>query len=105
MLYCVRVAQKEKARQDLEVKVRGKGCPPVVETWEHCGFSERVLAVIRRNKFDVSHSTVLISEGGSATARKLRVEYAHGTDASMSRSAFESISSRHHKMRRGIDSN
>lgn len=48
-----RVEQREKLRQEVEVKVRGKGCPPVVETWEQCGFSERVLAVIRRNKFEV----------------------------------------------------
>lgn len=46
--------QKEADRLALEVKVRGKGCPPVVGTWEQCGFSERVLAVIRRNHFVVS---------------------------------------------------
>ena len=46
--------QKEAARQELEIKVRGKGCPPLVNTWEQCGFSERVLSVIRRNQFKVS---------------------------------------------------
>lgn len=48
--------QKEAARQELEIKVRGKGCPPLVNTWEQCGFSERVLSVIRRNQFKVSES-------------------------------------------------
>ncbi|CAN0338355.1 unnamed protein product, partial [Hapterophycus canaliculatus] len=46
--------KKESDRQELEIKVRGKGCPPVVHSWEQCGFSERVLAVIRRNNFEVS---------------------------------------------------
>ncbi|CAM9700967.1 unnamed protein product, partial [Laminaria digitata] len=41
-----------KDRVELEIKVRGKGCPPVLHTWEQCGFSERVLAVIRRNNFE-----------------------------------------------------
>lgn len=55
-VYCCHIfgEQKEAARQELEIKVRGKGCPPLVNTWEQCGFSERVLSVIRRNQFKVS---------------------------------------------------
>lgn len=55
LLLCHMVGeQKEAARQELEIKVRGKGCPPLVNTWEQCGFSERVLSVIRRNQFKVN---------------------------------------------------
>jgi ATP-dependent RNA helicase DDX46/PRP5 len=35
-------------REDLQIKVRGKGCPAPVETWGQCGLSERVLGVIER---------------------------------------------------------
>ncbi|CAM9438670.1 unnamed protein product [Ectocarpus fasciculatus] len=44
--------KKENDRLELEIKVRGKGCPPVLHSWEQCGFSDRVLAVIRRNNFE-----------------------------------------------------
>ena len=30
-------------REALEMKVRGKNCPPPVDTWEQCGLSDRVL--------------------------------------------------------------
>jgi len=30
-------------REDLQIKVRGKGCPAPVDTWEQCGLSDRIL--------------------------------------------------------------
>ena len=39
---------KEK-REDLDVKVRGRGCPAPVTSWEQCGLSERVLQVIQKH--------------------------------------------------------
>ncbi|CAN0535086.1 unnamed protein product, partial [Ectocarpus sp. 12 AP-2014] len=33
--------KKENDRLELEIKVRGKGCPPVLHSWEQCGFSDR----------------------------------------------------------------
>jgi ATP-dependent RNA helicase DDX46/PRP5 len=39
-------------RNTLEIKIRGKGCPPPVETWEQCGLSDRILTIITRNKWD-----------------------------------------------------
>lgn len=36
-------------REDLHVKVRGKGCPSLVENWDQCGLSERILQVLRKN--------------------------------------------------------
>lgn len=33
-------------REGLQVKVRGKGCPAPVESWEQCGLSERILQQI-----------------------------------------------------------
>lgn len=30
-------------REELGIKVRGKGCPPPVDTWEHCGLPDKVL--------------------------------------------------------------
>ena len=35
-------------REDLQIKVRGKGCPAPVDTWGQCGLSERVLGVLER---------------------------------------------------------
>jgi hypothetical protein len=35
-------------REALGIKVRGKGCPPPVETWEHCGLPDKVLAQLRK---------------------------------------------------------
>uniref|UniRef100_A0A7S2MDB2 RNA helicase n=2 Tax=Octactis speculum TaxID=3111310 RepID=A0A7S2MDB2_9STRA len=35
-------------REDLEIKIRGRGCPPPVDTWAHCGISDRVLAQLTR---------------------------------------------------------
>lgn len=36
-------------REELGIKVRGKGCPPPVDTWEQCGLSEKILKTIRKN--------------------------------------------------------
>jgi ATP-dependent RNA helicase DDX46/PRP5 len=36
-------------REDLQIKVRGKGCPSLVENWDQCGLSERILQVLRKN--------------------------------------------------------
>jgi len=30
-------------REDLQIKVRGRGCPAPVDTWDQCGLSERIL--------------------------------------------------------------
>ncbi|CAM9513608.1 unnamed protein product [Chrysoparadoxa australica] len=35
-------------RKELEIKIRGKGCPPPVDSWEQCGLSDRLLAIIRK---------------------------------------------------------
>ena len=39
-------------REDLQIKVRGKGCPAPVDTWGQCGLSERVLGVIEKLGLD-----------------------------------------------------
>jgi ATP-dependent RNA helicase DDX46/PRP5 len=45
--------QQVKERRDgLQIKVRGKGCPPPVESWEQCGLSDRVLAVLEKNALE-----------------------------------------------------
>lgn len=36
-------------RRQLDVKVRGKGCPPPVESWDQCGLSERILALLEKH--------------------------------------------------------
>ena len=44
-------AEEVKMKRDLmHVKVRGKQCPCPVDTWEQCGLSDRVLAVIEKNE-------------------------------------------------------
>lgn len=40
------VAQK---RAGLHILVRGKACPPPVDTWEQCGLSERILQILEKN--------------------------------------------------------
>lgn len=35
-------------REALGIKVRGKGCPPPVETWEQCGLADRILLHLRK---------------------------------------------------------
>jgi ATP-dependent RNA helicase DDX46/PRP5 len=37
------------ARDHLQIKVHGNGCPPPVETWEQCGLSDRILDCIYQN--------------------------------------------------------
>lgn len=37
------------ARDNLQIKVHGNGCPPPVETWEQCGLSDRILDCIYQN--------------------------------------------------------
>lgn len=39
-------------RAALEIRVRGKGCPPPVDNWEQCGLSERILTVIYKLQFN-----------------------------------------------------
>ena len=41
-------AEINERREDLSIKVRGKGCPAPVESWEQCGLSERVLQCLER---------------------------------------------------------
>jgi ATP-dependent RNA helicase DDX46/PRP5 len=38
-------------REALNVKVRGKGCPCPVDTWEQCGLADRILGVIEKSNF------------------------------------------------------
>jgi ATP-dependent RNA helicase DDX46/PRP5 len=42
-------AEVVERREDLQIKVRGKGCPCPVDNWEQCGLSERTLQVIEKN--------------------------------------------------------
>ena len=39
-------------REEMLIKIRGKGCPPPVETWDQCGLSERILALIKKQGFE-----------------------------------------------------
>lgn len=43
--------QKQAIRSELEIKIRGRGCPPPVETWEQCGLSDRMLSVLQNAGF------------------------------------------------------
>eukprot|EP01029_Cantina_marsupialis_P012424 TRINITY_DN273_c4_g1_i1.p1 TRINITY_DN273_c4_g1~~TRINITY_DN273_c4_g1_i1.p1 ORF type:complete len:1095 (+),score=447.13 TRINITY_DN273_c4_g1_i1:130-3414(+) len=49
-------------RNDMQVKIRGKGCPRPVKTWEHCGLSDRVLNILYRQEykapFDIQKQTI-----------------------------------------------
>ena len=36
-------------REDLQIKVRGKGCPALVDYWDQCGLSERLLQIIEKH--------------------------------------------------------
>jgi hypothetical protein len=36
-------------REDLQIKVRGKGCPALVDYWDQCGLSERLLQLIEKH--------------------------------------------------------
>ena len=38
-------------REDLQLKVRGKGCPAPVDTWAQCGLSDRILQTINNLQF------------------------------------------------------
>jgi len=40
--------QLAELREKLEIKVRGRGCPPPVETWDQCGLPDRVLKQLRK---------------------------------------------------------
>ena len=40
-----------KVREDLQIKVRGKMCPPPIESWEQCGLSERIMSVIEKSNY------------------------------------------------------
>ena len=46
-----KLSQEEvaKLRTQLDVKVRGKGCPPPVQSWDQCGLSERILGLIEKH--------------------------------------------------------
>lgn len=44
-------AELQRKREAMEIKIRGKGCPPPVDTWDQCGLSERILAVIRKHEW------------------------------------------------------
>jgi ATP-dependent RNA helicase DDX46/PRP5 len=41
--------QVKDKRDDLQIKVRGRGCPAPVDTWDQCGFSERILQLIQKH--------------------------------------------------------
>ena len=34
------------------MKVRGKGCPAPVDTWDQCGLSERLLAALTKHRLE-----------------------------------------------------
>jgi hypothetical protein len=51
------------ARERMGIKVRGKGCPPPVETWEHCGLPDIVLRQLRRVYGDDSAPFVVQKQG------------------------------------------
>jgi ATP-dependent RNA helicase DDX46/PRP5 len=38
--------QQNQKRDELQIKVRGKGCPAAVDSWEQCGLSDRILTAI-----------------------------------------------------------
>jgi ATP-dependent RNA helicase DDX46/PRP5 len=38
--------QQNQKRDELQIKVRGKGCPSPVDSWEQCGLSDRILTAI-----------------------------------------------------------
>ena len=40
-------AEVAERREDLHIKVRGRGCPAPVTTWEQCGLSDRLLKTIQ----------------------------------------------------------
>ena len=48
-------------REKLAIKVRGKGCPPPVDSWEHCGLSDRVLNQLKKVKMRLSAQSSLFS--------------------------------------------
>lgn len=43
-------AELNRRREALEIKVRGKGCPAPLETWEQSGLPDRVLGLLRKYK-------------------------------------------------------
>mmetsp|Transcript_9080 Transcript_9080/g.15350 ORF Transcript_9080/g.15350 Transcript_9080/m.15350 type:complete len:1216 (+) Transcript_9080:81-3728(+) len=50
-------AEELRMKRDLlQLKVRGKGCPAPVETWDQCGLSERMLSVIKKHNFEAPFS-------------------------------------------------
>jgi len=38
----------EKKRKELDLKVRGKGIPPPVDTWAHCGLADRIIRQLNK---------------------------------------------------------
>lgn len=44
--------QVKEKRDELQIKVRGKGCPPPIETWEQSGLSDRILSLLSKAKLD-----------------------------------------------------
>jgi len=41
--------ERNDRREDLQIKVRGKGCPALVDDWDQCGLSERLLQLIEKH--------------------------------------------------------
>jgi len=41
--------EMEKKRQELEIKIRGQSCPPMIDTWDQCGLPETILHAIKQN--------------------------------------------------------
>jgi ATP-dependent RNA helicase DDX46/PRP5 len=39
-------------RKEMEIKIRGKGCPKPVSTWLQCGFSTRMMQVLKRHGYE-----------------------------------------------------
>ena len=43
-------------RDVLQLKVRGRGCPAPVDSWDQCGLSERMLSLIKKQNFETPFS-------------------------------------------------
>ena len=41
--------ENNERREDLQIKVRGKGCPALVDDWGQCGLSERLLQLLEKH--------------------------------------------------------
>ena len=64
-LAALTVAELSEKRDDLEMKVKGKGCPPPCDTWAQCGLADRVLALL--DKFGCKEPFPIQMQAGRRT--------------------------------------